>query len=395
MYTPWLMCAYATALLLVLVGFRTIRRSMPGLRGIDHLRRYILCGLIALLLLALRSRAPALFTVVTANLLLFAGAILLYCGAAEILEVQPRMLPWAMGLCAAGTFPLLWFTYIHNSEVGRLETHCAAMGTVFAMTAATLFRRARTSLADPARACGWLMVATVALNAAWGAFGLVGHPSGNFLRPDAVDAAFSYFNMILAAANVIALTWFAVCVHREELKAAAQTDSLTGLLNRGAFEEILRRELHRSELGAKTMGLMLVDVDFFKRVNDSHGHLAGDDVLRRIGAVLREGIRPSDVLARFGGEEFVILLRDAGQEATVEVAERLRGDIAALDDLPFGVTLTASFGVAANLPEETADDFLKRADAALYRSKREGRNMVRVDRGVRLRKGLRSVIHQA
>jgi diguanylate cyclase (GGDEF)-like protein len=383
------------ALLLVLLGIRTIRRSMPGLRGIEHLRGFILCGLIALLLLALRSRAPAFFTVITANVLLFAGAVLLYCAAAEILEVRPRLLPWAIGICATAVFPLVWFTYVHNNEVGRLETHCAAMGAVFAMTAVVLFRKARTALTDPARACGWLMVAFVVQNAAWGSYGLAGHPNGNFLRPDAVDAAFSYLNMILAVANVIALTWFAVCVHREELKAAAQTDSLTGLLNRGAFEEILRREMQRRERAANPMGLMLVDVDFFKQVNDSHGHLVGDDVLRRIGVSLRAGIRPSDVLARFGGEEFVILLRDAGREAAVEVAERLRGDIAALDDLPFGVTLTASFGVAANLPEETADDLLKRADAALYRSKREGRNLVRVDRAVRLHKGLHSVPHQA
>jgi diguanylate cyclase (GGDEF)-like protein len=123
---------------------------------------------------------------------------------------------------------------------------------------------------------------------------------------------------------------------------------------------------------------MLIDIDFFKQVNDAHGHLVGDDVLRRIGTALRLGTRPSDVLARFGGEEFVILLRDAGAMQAEEVAQRLRADIAALTDLPGRVNLTASFGVAVSQPGDSTGELLRRADEALYRSKRGGRNLVSV-----------------
>jgi diguanylate cyclase (GGDEF)-like protein len=188
---------------------------------------------------------------------------------------------------------------------------------------------------------------------------------------------------MLGLGNVVALAWLSLSAHRHELEVVAQTDSLTGLLNRGAFEEILRRELKNPASPGWRVALLLIDVDYFKQVNDAHGHLVGDDVLRRIGAALRLGIRPSDVLARFGGEEFVILLHDACLESAEEVAERLRGDIAALDDLPQRVSLTASFGVAASVLGESATEFLLRADEALYRSKREGRNLVRVDRGGR------------
>jgi len=380
MYTPYLMCAYATALLLVLLGFRVIRRSAPDLGGLAYLRQFILCALCGVVLLALRSRAPAILTVVTANFLLLAGVVFLYCAAAEILAVRRRFLPWAVSVCAAALPALLWFTYGSDLAKGRLEVHCLALIAMFTMISVTLFGQGNAALRYPAHACGWLMNASIVLNAAWGAFALGHRPNPNFMHPDGVDAAFSYLSMIVGLGNVVSLAWLSLCVHRQELQATAQTDSLTGLLNRGAFEEILRRELVRSATSKSLLGILLLDIDYFKQVNDEHGHLVGDDVLRGVGAALRRGTRPSDLLARFGGEEFVILLRDAGLEQSEEVAERLRGDIEALRDLPAGVNLTASFGVAVNAPGETAGEFLHRADQALYRSKRDGRNLVTVHR---------------
>lgn len=380
MYTPYLMCAYAAALLMVLLGFEVIRRSAPDLRGLRDLRRFILCGLCGLLLLALRLRAPAILTTVAANYLLFAGAIFLYCAAAEILEAGRRFLSWAVAVCAAALPPFLWFTYGSNSAAGRREIHCVVLAAIFAMVSITLFRQGRAGLRYPARACGWLANGAIGVNIAWGTLGAAYGRNPNFLHPDMVDAGFSYLSMIVALSNVVGLAWLSLCVHRQELQETAQTDSLTGLLNRGAFEEILRREMRRCEQSRSLLGMVLLDIDYFKQVNDEHGHLVGDDVLRRIGSALRVGTRPSDVLARFGGEEFVILLRDASLEQSEEVAERLRRDIEALRDLPACVSLTASFGVAVNLPGESAGAFLHRADQALYRSKRDGRNLVTVHR---------------
>jgi diguanylate cyclase (GGDEF)-like protein len=177
---------------------------------------------------------------------------------------------------------------------------------------------------------------------------------------------------------VVSLAWLSLCVHRQDLQIVAQTDALTGLLNRGAFEECLRRELAAGPAQGSILGLMLVDIDYFKQVNDEHGHLAGDDVLRRISTTLRAGIRPTDVLARFGGEEFVVLLHGAGAAQSEEVAERLRATIEALVNLPGDVRLTASFGVAVSQPADSVHSLLVRADEALYRSKRDGRNLVRV-----------------
>jgi diguanylate cyclase (GGDEF)-like protein len=247
-----------------------------------------------------------------------------------------------------------------------------------AATAILLIRHARGSLRDPGRAAACIFGASAAVNCAWGAVALTIRPTPTYIHPDPVDAGFSYFSMLLALGNVVSLAWLSLCVHRQELKTVAETDSLTGLQNRGAFEEVLRRDLARCHHGGPSLGIMLIDVDFFKQVNDAHGHQVGDEVLKRISEALRRGTRPSDTLARYGGEEFVILLQGASLETTHEVAERLRADIASLSDLPLGLSLTASFGVTVNHPGDSARGLMLRADEALYRSKREGRNLVRV-----------------
>jgi diguanylate cyclase (GGDEF)-like protein len=378
MYTPYLMFAYAVALVLVLQGFGVAERSVPLLRGVGRLRQFIICDLGATILLAMRSRASLLVTELIPNLVLLAGVVLLYFAVSEILEVRPRLLVWAVAMCAAAVPPMFWGTYVHYSEIARLETHCASVVVLLGLSAATLFRENRASLHVPAHACGWLIVAAMSVNTAWATYGWLNPVSPDFLHPDAVHAAFSYLIMMLTLGICISLGWLSFCAHRRELELVAQTDSLTGVLNRGAFEQILQGELDACERDSRPISIVLLDVDHFKRVNDEHGHLTGDEILRRIAIALRAGTRPSDVLARYGGEEFVILLRDTGLEAAEEVAERLRKDIAALNDLPRDVELTASFGVATNSSRQPASKLLSRADEALYCSKREGRNRVRV-----------------
>jgi diguanylate cyclase (GGDEF)-like protein len=379
MYTPFLMCGYAAALVLMLFGFRGVRRSTPDLRGARELTWFLLCALFAVLLLGVHPWVPALLSVVASNFLLFAGAIFLYVAAADILERQTHIFPWPLGICIVVLPMFVWFTYGQNSAAKRLLLHAIVMGTIFVSTGVMLFRKQREpEMRQPARACAWLLVLAALLQATWCLATFRNPVIPNFVHPDMVNVAFSYLSMILALAIVIGLLWLALTVHRLDLHKAAQTDVLTGLLNRRAFEEILRRELLRCQRTGSVLGLMLIDLDYFKQVNDSMGHFAGDDVLRRIGTVLQDGTRPSDVLARYGGEEFVVLLRNAGTDETRAAAERIRREIANLGGLPGKVQLTASMGVAVSQPGDIATDFLLRADEALYHSKRKGRNQVSV-----------------
>ena len=165
----------------------------------------------------------------------------------------------------------------------------------------------------------------------------------------------------------------------QRLRQMARTDALTGLANRGYFTECLERELHRASRNGTPVGLIMVDVDHFKKLNDTHGHQAGDAFLVKIAETLVQGLRSSDLVGRYGGEEFIMLLPDANTDGVRIVAERARHQISQLE-VPFSETAlcgTASFGAVSNtLASSTLEDVIRTADQALYEAKEQGRNRV-------------------
>ncbi|AWK88108.1 GGDEF domain-containing protein [Azospirillum thermophilum] len=163
------------------------------------------------------------------------------------------------------------------------------------------------------------------------------------------------------------------------LRTAAMTDPLTGLANRRAFFEAAGRAAAAARRHGTPLSLLLLDVDHFKDINDGHGHGAGDLVLVTLARVLQEGVRQSDLVARFGGEEFTILLPNAPLAGAFQLAERLCDAVRDLR-IPYGgamIRLTVSVGVATLGPDgPTADDMVKAADTAMYRAKNGGRDQV-------------------
>ncbi|WP_434573333.1 diguanylate cyclase [Pseudomonas sp. Z3-6] len=164
----------------------------------------------------------------------------------------------------------------------------------------------------------------------------------------------------------------------EEQRQKALVDPLTGLPNRAAWSERLEHEVGQWQQHGNSLLLAMLDLDHFKRINDNYGHLAGDRVLKLIASVLRKRLRGSDFIARFGGEEFVLLVPDTPLAAGAKLAEALR---LAIEACPFHfkgepVTVTVSVGMTAFKPGEHSDSVLKRADQALYRAKNAGRNRV-------------------
>jgi two-component system, cell cycle response regulator len=157
---------------------------------------------------------------------------------------------------------------------------------------------------------------------------------------------------------------------------AALTDHLTGLANRRRFERQLEREITRTLRYTRPFCLLLLDIDHFKQVNDSYGHEAGDEAIRRIAKILQAGTRGIDTAARIGGEEFALLLTETELAAGLEVAERLRLAIKA-EGIPVVGNVTASFGVAEfPLCASTGRELLSVADTAMYEAKRQGRDRV-------------------
>lgn len=167
---------------------------------------------------------------------------------------------------------------------------------------------------------------------------------------------------------------------RETLRHQSIRDPLTGLYNRRYMEETLERELRRAERESTCLGVVLLDLDHFKRFNDTFGHEAGDVVLREVGALLKSHVRAGDIACRQGGEEFVLLLPDTPESAVVERAEQVRAAIRQLNvrhrDQALGI-ITVSAGVST-FPStgDSAQSLLRAADQALYRAKSEGRDRV-------------------
>ena len=185
--------------------------------------------------------------------------------------------------------------------------------------------------------------------------------------------------LILPAALIIASAMFQTVLMRSDLetRADAVIDPLTGLLNRKALDSRAQELEKQSQASGETVGLIVADLDHFKTVNDTHGHAAGDDVLRDVAATLRSSLRAFDLIYRLGGEEFLVLLPGAGATRTAEIAEHLRAQVEAMPTAS-GRGVTLSLGTTASAPDASFDYAAQfaEADAALYRAKGEGRNRV-------------------
>ncbi|MEW6777497.1 MAG: GGDEF domain-containing protein [Bdellovibrionota bacterium] len=224
--------------------------------------------------------------------------------------------------------------------------------------------------------------------ALWGAILAQGAPLGWFV----IDTLFGGANLrvvtllYLEIATTAVLSFVGWLLFRrgqeleelnERLAVLARHDPLTSLANAGAFHEELERELARADRTGQPLSLVLLDLDFFKKVNDQHGHLTGDQVLRRVGMILEREIRTGDLAARYGGEELALILPGNNLEQAAQAAERVRRAIeegGKQGEIP--VPITASFGVAQAAPADSLLGLFARADRALYRAKAEGRNRV-------------------
>jgi diguanylate cyclase (GGDEF)-like protein len=167
----------------------------------------------------------------------------------------------------------------------------------------------------------------------------------------------------------------ALGIRVKEIRAQSRTDSLTGLANRSRYDELVEQAFAQARAAGTTLGLLVIDVDHFKRVNDSHGHAVGDRVLEGVAESLRRQLPAQAVASRYGGEEFVVLVPRTDAAALMALAEKLRRAIA--ESSP-GIPVTASVGVASTADHAFADPrgLFRAADEALYAAKRTGRDRV-------------------
>ena len=185
----------------------------------------------------------------------------------------------------------------------------------------------------------------------------------------------------LAKARTAFETLETTMADNRRLEELATTDPLTRALNRRALADRLAIEMDRSRRYASELAILLIDIDFFKRVNDTAGHLAGDQVLRQVAGCIQSAVRTVDIVARYGGEEFVVILPETSPVGARTFADRLRMGIETHEFAAGSekIRLTVSIGISTfpAVDVDSADDLFSRADAAMYRAKQDGRNQVR------------------
>lgn len=207
-------------------------------------------------------------------------------------------------------------------------------------------------------------------------FLLVKHNQHNSIKPLNQLLVLNFIIGGLVTALVLAFTIPTLKRHQLRLEKAAQTDTLTKLDNRHAFDEKFERYMEHALENETPLALILIDIDHFKKVNDDFGHLTGDVVLKKVAKILKDAVRSGDVVARWGGEEFIILLKECPLESARDIAIKMCQEVA---EHSFGLDerqITISCGVAVLKKDENADQFLHRTDTALYKAKEDGRNQV-------------------
>lgn len=362
------------AMLLSLVML-LVRLSYP--RTLKGLGYWILAPLLvaaSTFLFGLRGQIPDLLSIVGANVLLVEGILLIHFGSQLFFGLRPGYRIW-YPLLALLLPVLVWFTLYEPNFNARVQLVCLSWISILLANVRVVWRHGSENFATRFTVIAMVthaMVISLRLLAT-----LLPLPEEGLLTPTRVQTLYISVNALMIIAITVGLLMLSAERLRSEFEQLATRDSLTGALARRVLIEACEQELARCRRHRRSMALLLMDIDHFKSVNDTHGHQMGDRVLvdfvSRVSALLR---RP-DLLARFGGEEFVVLLPETGLEEAEAVAGRILARIAETGaGLP---PVTVSIGLTVNRPDEAQlDTLLARADRALYKAKEAGRNRVAV-----------------
>ena len=284
------------------------------------------------------------------------------------------------GIAVIGAAVLAWlfFGLVAPNPIRQMDATSVAISLIAGRAAWDMWRHARLSRfrAPPLVVAGWLLL--VSARPLMEIFTREVHagpldPSQLFGPP-----AMVFFRVLVMTLLTISVLWMEISRLYEAVELQATHDELTGIANRRGIVALLERELVRAKRQNTPCSIAIFDIDDFKRINDTMGHPAGDQVIKWVTGVIGNSIRPYDTLARYGGEEFLLLMPGAGPDAGVAVAERARSAIQNQDCVADGkpLRITVSAGVAAWSRDIDSDALLRNADHVLYSAKQAGRNRV-------------------
>lgn len=357
-----------------------IQVSTPNLRGMNWVSLGYACGAAGTLLIALRGNIPDLFSVLLANALLLLVNIGLYWGVADLLYVTRRR-RWLMVVLSVIPAMLLqsYYTFVHNLQAPRTISESLVLAVQCGLIVSLMLRHGSKRTLLPrwglsSALCAWMCFQMLRIYLVSLQYSISKISTRQNINPN-----FVLLPVLAAIIAGLCFIWLAMSQLQHELELLSETDPLTGLMNRRALERSAAREIAVARRRMTPLALILLDLDRFKDLNDIYGHTAGDAALISTSRSISSGLREVDLLARFGGEEFVALLPDTSHEEATLVAERLRVGLEGLTvhyqrkEIQF----SASFGVTMLMPDDIClEQILERGDIALYQAKHQGRNQV-------------------
>lgn len=348
-------------------------RSYPkSIKGLGEWAAAPVIILLAIPLLAMREVLPDSISMVGAPVLLLAGNALFYIGLQRF-YAEPPSLRLMVGLLLAWGALLIWFTFLQPHYGVRLVLLTSFTAGVAIAGVVLMLRKGQRNFAF------WFVVTMLLFRAVALLWRMLTAPSEgidhNLFDSSTIQMVYFASSLLALLALTVGLMLLASSRLQTELVHLAAHDPLTSTLMRRAFIDICENELERCRRHARPMALLMLDVDHFKRINDTYGHQMGDRMLVDFVARVQTALRRSDRIGRYGGEEFVVLLPETGLDEALAVAERIRSKVAV--QRPGLPTLTVSVGLTVSRTgEEDVDRLLQRSDEALYKAKSAGRNRV-------------------
>ncbi len=369
LHTAVLLAGFMGALMSLVLIFLQ-RTSLNSVAGMREWSWAALTGVFATICISGRGFLPDFLSIVVGNLFLVGGISLFSIGTRRFFSLPTRISLFLSILVMTGLV-LTWYSVARPDYATRLLFVSALLALILAEHAWLLYRNRVGSFAFRFTMTTLLLQSAVLVLRAV-TTGSVGADETLFSPTPIQSMVLASYPIMILALNIGLILMATERMHGN-LEYLATHDPMTGTLNRRAIVDAAERELARCHRHGHVMSLPMMDLDHFKKINDTYGHLVGDRVLREFAGQVGELLRLPDQFGRYGGEEFVLVLPDTGREAAAIVAERICR-VAAEAGAP---TCTVSIGLAtATLIDTDVDSLLSRADEALYRAKAGGRNQV-------------------
>jgi len=356
------------------VAFFGIRRAHADMRGVGSIAYGFLIGVPGVLLLLTQGIFHPILSVITANFLITLSLICFCNGVLSLIGSIRSILPiWISSLLSIVL--IAYFTLVHDDIVARIIVISLNVALIRALMALELFRMAAGR--PIMRLFAFCMTFFAILTFGWVVIAMFHGAPKDLMQQDHVQTFI--LTLTILSSCLTGLFSLTIC-HDQALtlvRAESQFDPLAGTLNRRGIEHKLEIELKRNERANHPLSVALIDIDYFKAINDTAGHAAGDTALRTVATAISAQLRAYDLLGRFGGDEFLLILPHTPATGAKIVAERIGAAVRSFSGTNDGPAITLSIGLSEAVPGDYSTSLLSRADKALYQAKREGRNCTR------------------